>query len=261
MQFLAAVSLFISVYLAAFLGLGYAAAALGIAYFQWIALLSVAIATTVTVTIIEHGRWRLGFFVCKQFALREFGLGILFATALIVVCDGLILASGHLKHRPGSRFPWLEMVMVFLPAPFHEELAFRGYLFQKLRTWSRGAAIAISALMFAALHGRNIGISPLAVVNVFLAGVLLALAYERYERLWFPIGIHMAWNVVSGPVLGFPVSGFVARDTVLRTVSTGPAWISGGSFGIEASAWMGVVEVAGIYWLARAVRREMRSES
>ena len=219
------------------------------------------VATAATVAIIEHGRWRLGFFVPTQFAIREFAFGVLFATALIIACDGLIIVSGHLRHTAGNGFPWLEMLAVFLPAPFHEELLFRGYLFQKIRQSSRGAAIAISAFMFAVLHGKNIGISPLASVNVFLAGVLLALAYERYERLWFPIGIHMAWNVISGPMLGFPVSGFVARDTLLRTISSGPGWITGGSFGIEGSAWMGVVEAAGIYWLARAVRRATRSES
>jgi CAAX protease family protein len=260
MQLLAAISLFISVYLAALLGLGYTAAVLGLAYFQWIALLSVAVATAVTVAIIEHGRWRLGLLVSPQFAVREFVRGALLATSLIVICDGLILASGLMKHRFGTGFPWLDMLAIFLPAPFHEEILFRGYLFQKLRFWSRGAAIAISSFMFAVLHGSNIGISVLAIINVFLAGVLLALAYERYERLWFPIGIHMAWNLVSGPVLGFPVSGFVARDTVLGMISTGPAWITGGSFGIEGSAWMGVVEVAAIAWMQNAERRMKNAE-
>ena len=257
---LASISLFISLYLAVFLSLGYAAVALGVPYFQWIALISVAVSTAATVAIIEHGRWRLGFFVPPQFAIREFVFGALFATALIIACDGLMIVSGHLRQTTGSGFPWLEMLTVFLPAAFHEELAFRGYLFQKIRQSSRGAAIAISAFMFAVLHGKNIGISPLAVVNVFLAGVLLALAYERYERLWFPIGIHMAWNLVSGPMLGFPVSGFVASDTLLRTVSSGPAWITGGSFGIEGSAWMGVVEVAAIVWLLNAERRMKNAE-
>ena len=261
MSRLAAISLFISIYLAVFLGLGYTAAAIGVACFQWIALISVSLATAATIAIIERGRWSLGFFVPPHFAIREFVFGVLLATALILVCDGLIIVSGHLRHTAGSGFPLLEMLTIFLPAPFHEELAFRGYLFQKIRQSSRGAAIAISALMFALLHGKNISISPLAIVNVLLAGVLLALAYERYERLWFPIGIHMAWNVVSGPTLGYPVSGFVSRDTLLRTIASGPAWITGGGFGIEGSMWMGVVEIAGIYWLARAVRREMRSAS
>ena len=257
---LAAISLFVSVYLAVFLGLGIAVVALGVAAFQWIALISVIVATAATVAIVEQGRWRLGLFVPLQFAIREFVFGLLFAAALIVAGDGLIIVSGHLRHTAGNGFPWLQMLAVFLPAPFHEELLFRGYLFQKIRRWSRGAAMAISAFLFAVLHGKNIGISPLAVVNVFLAGVLLALAYERYERLWFPIGIHMAWNVISGPMLGFPVSGFVARDTLLRTISSGPGWITGGSFGIEGSAWMGVVEVAAIVWLLNAECRMKNAE-
>ena len=58
------------------------------------------------------------------------------------------------------------------------------------------------------------------MANLILAGVLLALAYERYERLWFPIGIHIAWNVASGPILGYDVSGYVPSQTVLRTIGT-----------------------------------------
>ena len=53
---LAAISLFVSVYLAVFLGLGYAVVALGVAAFQWIALSSVIVATAATVAIVEQGR-------------------------------------------------------------------------------------------------------------------------------------------------------------------------------------------------------------
>ena len=39
-------------------------------------------------------------------------------------------------------FPWIELASVYLPAVFHEELAFRGYLFQKLRSVNRIAGFA-----------------------------------------------------------------------------------------------------------------------
>lgn len=253
--------MFACTYLATFLSLGYAAVAAGVPFYQWVGLISVTVATAVTVAILERGRWRLGLFVRPTLAVRELLFGLLFAVILILACDALILLANGARHGPGSGFPWMELMTVFLPAAIHEELAFRGYLFQKLRQWRRGAAIILSAAVFAALHGWNIGVSPIALGNVFLAGVLLALSYERYARLWFPIGIHLAWNVLSGPILGYPVSGFVAGESVLRTTLSVPVWLTGGNFGIEGSVWMGVAELVGILFFMRSSKFEFRSKN
>ena len=94
--------------------------------------------------------------------------------------------------------------------------------------------------------------TPIAIANLLLAGVLLALAYERTRHLWLPIGIHLGWNVVSGPILGYDVSGYVAGATVLTAHAAGPVWITGGAFGIEGSVWMVVIETLAIVWLFRS---------
>ena len=166
-----------------------------------------------------------------------------------------MIVSTNLRHVRGGGLAGFELVAVFIPAAIHEELAFRGYLFQKMRMWNRRAAIGITSIVFAALHVGNRGITALAIANLLLAGVLLALAYERFERLWFPIGIHLAWNLLSGPILGFGVSGYAARTTLLRTVGSGAPWVTGGMFGIEGSVWMAVVEAGGIFLLSRGLRR------
>ena len=222
--------------------------------FQWIALISVSIATTVTIRIWERGRWNIGLIVRPRVALREFALGCGLALTLIAGCDALILLTTKLREARGDGLPLLDLIAVFVPAALHEELAFRGYVFQKIRRWNRIAAIVVSATVFAVLHANNIGVSPLAIANILLAGVFLALAYERFERLWFPIGIHFAWNVISGPLLGFPVSGLIPRHSLLRVTGSGSALVTGGAFGMEGSIWMGVVEVAGILWLMNELR-------
>jgi hypothetical protein len=81
------------------------------------------------------------------------------------------------------------------------------------------------------------------------------LAYERYQRLWFPIGIHFVWNVLSGPILGYGVSGYVAETAVFRTIGSGPLLVTGGAFGIEGSVWMAAAELGGIFWLARGLKK------
>jgi membrane protease YdiL (CAAX protease family) len=245
----------VSVYLATFIAVGYGAIAVGLPYHQWAALISAICATALTVRIIERGQWRLGIFVPPRIAAFDLLLGAALASVLILIADGLVIASSHLRQIPAGGFPALELLTVFLPAAVHEELAFRGYLFQKMRLWNRAGAIAITSFVFALLHTGNRGISALAMANLVLAGVLLALAYERYERLWFPIGIHLTWNVLSGPILGYGVSGYVAKSTLFRTMGAGPAWITGGAFGIEGSVWMALVEVGGIWWLMNGLKR------
>lgn len=75
----------------------------------------------------------------------------------------------------------------------------------------------------------------LPFVNTALAGVWLAVAYLRTRSLWFPLGIHWAWNWALGSVFGLPVSGIteIAPHPLLQGTDLGPAWLTGGSYGIE----------------------------
>jgi membrane protease YdiL (CAAX protease family) len=250
----AALSLFVAFYLAAFFVARFVAEAAGAFFNQWVALLSVIVATFATIAIFEHGGWNLGVFVPPRLVTRELLLGCAFAILLIGAADGLVLLTTRLHHVAGNGFPWIELIAVYLPAVFHEELLFRGYPFQKIWKSHRVAAILFSSVVFAALHAGNNAFSLLAMTNLFFAGILLALAYARYERLWFPIGIHLGWNLLSGPILGYNVSGYESSESVLRTAGRGSPWLTGGYFGIEGSVWIVIVELAGIGLLLRRRR-------
>ena len=253
-QAIAALSLFVAFYVATLFTGGYLSALVGLYFGQWITLFAVSVATIATVAILEGGHWRLGLFVAPRLAVLECLLGCGAAVLLIAAADGLVMLTTRLRHVAGNGFPWFELIAVYLPAVFHEELLFRGYPFQKLWRMNRLVAVAFTSIVFAALHGGNNAVSGLSMINLFLAGILLALAYARYERLWFPIGIHLAWNLLSGPILGYNVSGFVANETVFRTVGRGTPWLTGGLFGIEGSVWIGIVELAGVALLLRGIR-------
>lgn len=245
-------SFFGTVYLATFLIAAWLTTPL---LYQWDGLIAVSVATAATIMVSEGGRWRIGLAAPPLTAARELFLGAGVAVVLIGVSDVLIMASTDLRHVLGSGFPWSELLVVYLPAVFHEELLFRGYPYQKVRSFNRSGAIVFTASVFASAHGRNAGASPLAMVNLVLAGIMLALAYEVCQRLWLPIGIHAAWNLLSGPVLGYNVSGYISRRSVLEIQGGGPEWLTGGRFGIEASVWMVVVETAGIFVLNMMARR------
>jgi membrane protease YdiL (CAAX protease family) len=218
---------------------------------QWIGLIAVSTATLLTIGICEHGRWPLGLFVSPRLAAPEFLLGCLWGASIIGACVLLVLLSSNVREARGNGFPWLELATTFIPAAVHEELLFRGYPFQKLHRWHPRFAIVFVALVFAALHLSNDSVTALGLANVFLGGILLGLAYARYARLWFPIGLHLAWNLTTGPILGHEVSGYHGLQTILIERGTGSSWITGGDFGLEGSVWMTVVVLAAIVLMLR----------
>lgn len=247
MRVLAPLALFASVYLATFaIGLW-----LSVPNAFWIGLASVVVATTMSVAMWERGDWNLGLRVEPRHVFFELAAGLGLATILVGSADLLVVVSTGVWHGLGDGFPLEELLLVFAPAALHEELLFRGYAFQKLWRWRRGVAIVIMSLAFTVLHLGNYGITPVGLTNIFLGGVLLSLAYERYRRLWFPIGIHFGWNILSGPLLGHPVSGYVPEATVFTVVGDGPSVLTGGDFGIEGSIWMTVMEIVAIVLLSR----------
>lgn len=225
-------------------------------FVQWLGLVSVCAATALTVAIWDRGQWALGLFVPPRLAIPEFLGGSAFGAVLIAMCAALVVLSTNVFHTRGSGFPWQEVLAIYIPAAVHEELLFRGYAFQKLLRFHRGLALVFVALVFAALHMGNASVSWLGIANIFLGGILLGLAYERYGRLWFPIGLHLAWNVTSGPILGHEVSGYDSMATVFVERGSGPSWLTGGDFGIEGSFWMTLTELAAIAFLAIRTRRQ-----
>ena len=256
-RLIASLILFVFFYVATLLALAWTGAAIG----QSGALLAVVVATTATVGVVERWRWNLGLLIRPDIALRELLLGSAGGAALIGLCALLVTFTTDLRHLPGEGFPWIELVVVFVPAALHEELLFRGYVFQKLHQWNRAGAIGFVSAVFAVVHWGNANASGLGLMNIFLGGVLLSLAYERYCRLWFPIGIHLAWNLMTGPVLGHEVSGYESLRTVFVETGSGPVWLTGGEFGIEGSIWMTLVEMAAIAVLVRTGKGAATAET
>lgn len=117
-----------------------------------------------------------------------------------------------------------------------QEVLCRSYIFQAIRRRaSVTAAVAVTSVIFVLLHAAAIGDSFLAAVNLLAAGILLGIAYQLSGNLWLPISLHFAWNMLLGPVLGLSVSG-QALDIGHKLVEvTGPEWLTGGDFGVEAS--------------------------
>lgn len=131
----------------------------------------------------------------------------------------------------GGVLLWL---VLFIAVGFYEELFSRGYHLQNLEEglntfW----AVLLSSVFFGILHMSNPAASGVSTLGIMLAGVFLAFAYLRTRTLWLAVGLHLSWNFILGPVLGFPVSG-IETATLLSPQISGPEIWTGGEFGPEA---------------------------
>jgi len=188
---------------------------------------------------------------------RQFALGCAIGFVLVMLAAVPIAVWGNVSFR--TTFSSFNMVRasvvlgVLIAGALAEELMFRGYPFQRLvEGIGATGAIAVFSVLFGVVHLSNPGASVWGLINTVAIGVLLSVTYLRTRALWLPWGIHFAWNTVLGLVLGLPVSGLRLFNVAVHATATGPKWLTGGSYGIEASAPGALAIIAGliIVWKA-----------
>jgi membrane protease YdiL (CAAX protease family) len=180
-----------------------------------------------------HARW-----------LRDFFVGSIIGVASLALATGIAAVGGGLRFRAPDRGLLLQIghtlvfsAALFIIAALAEEALFRGYPLQTLaRAGLAWLGVLLTSVPFAAVHLRNPNVvQGFTFLNTALAGVWLAAAYLRTRSLWFPLGVHWSWNWALGSLFGLPVSGItnIAPHPLLHGVDLGPAWLTGGSYGIE----------------------------
>ena len=176
--------------------------------------------------------------------LRDLLVGSAIGIASLTVATAIATAGGGLTFTFSGRSTSLQVgetlvfsAMLFVLAALAEEALFRGY---PLQTLARARLVVLGVLVtsfgFAAIHLGNPNLHEmLPYLNLLLAGVWLAVAYVRTRSLWFPLGVHWAWNWALASLFGLPVSGIndLAPHSVLHGIDLGPTWLTGGNFGIE----------------------------
>ena len=185
----------------------------------------------------------------------ELGIGVAVGLGLVAAVVGLLLSLGYYRIAGANVFAVVFVALANDGAgAFVEEVVLRGIIFrvaeERLGTW---VALAVSVVLFAFLHlaGPNATVGSTLVVGVE-GGVLLSAAYVLTRRLWLAIGIHFGWDFSQDAIFGV---GKGAKGLVVGDLG-GPAWLSGGSAGIEGSV-VALVLCAGVgaYLIVRAARQ------
>jgi membrane protease YdiL (CAAX protease family) len=168
---------------------------------------------------------------------RDLGLGLAVAVAMLAIITIVNAVFGGISMlwtgSDATRVSLLVTPVVLILSAAQEELVFRGYplqiLMKSIGVWP---AIITMSSAFGLLHLRNPNATIIGAVNTMLAGLMLSIAYLKTRSLWLPYGLHLAWNVGLGFVLGYPLSG-IHIDSFWTTVAGGPKWLVGSEYGPE----------------------------
>lgn len=227
------------------------------ARFIWPEIASAAAVLLSYWAYLRHIEKRPATELSRHRALPEIGAGLLIGALMIAAEIGILYALGSYEitgmNAWSMKLTQPLAVMIFIGVI--EEVIGRGVIFRitedSLGSWR---AIAISALIFGLAHIPGEGAGVLAIGNTIVAGAFFAAAYMLTRRLWLCIGIHVAWNYTLGSIFSIAVSGNESTGLLIGKL-TGPEWLTGGSYGLEASVLTldTLVAVGGwFFWLAHA---------
>jgi membrane protease YdiL (CAAX protease family) len=203
---------------------------------------------------LEGLPWRSLGLTFHQGWVRDLSIGTAIGFIALAIAVGIATAAGGLSFTfIGTNMllaagrSLLTSGLLFFVAALAEEAAFRGY---PLQTMTRARLIwfgvLVTALPFALVHLWNPNVVPgVTFANTAIAGVWLAVAYLKTRSLWFPLGVHWGWNWALGSVFGLPISGIrFFSNPILRGHDSGPAWLTGGTYGIEGGVACTVAMIA-----------------
>lgn len=175
--------------------------------------------------------------------LKDLFFGLIFGTFSIIIAALIAYLFGGMQFEINRNSGFVPIgltlaatLSIFTVGAIAEELLFRGYLLQTLsRAKIFWVGLILTSFLFASAHNTNPGANIFTWTNTFFAGVWLAVSYYKTRNLWFPFGVHFAWNWVQGAFLGINVSGLseLASAPILRVTETGSKFIGGGDYGIE----------------------------
>jgi hypothetical protein len=214
---------------------------------------------------LEGLPWRSLGLTLHQNWLRDLLVGCVIGFIGLAVGVGVAAAAGGLRFTFGGAgvvLPILRSLagsaFLFFVAALAEEALFRGY---PLQTFSRARlawlGVLLTLVFFGYVHLSNPNATlGMTFVNTCLAGLWLGIGYLRTRSLWFVQGLHWSWNWALGAFFGLPVSGLnLVSHPLLKGNDLGPAWITGGTYGIEGgiAGTVALVVVTLFTWRTRLV--------
>lgn len=220
------------------------------------------IAVSALLVRLERHRMSWFGFSLGRGVLRLFGTGCLWGCAAVTLLlligwsCGYVRFGGAAEHGAHLWRYLLLWLAAMLVVGLDEELQFRGYALASLtRGLGFWPAAAVLSLAFAGAHVTKPMETAPDIINIVLLGLFTAYSVLRTGSLWFAIGFHAAFDFFALAFYGSPNTGnrgLPLAHHLLDTHIDGPAWLTGGAQGLEAS-WLLPALLLLMAWLLRRV--------
>lgn len=187
---------------------------------------------------------------------KDLIIGLILGIITISIVAIILLLVGNVKlvnpvNKPQISISLVYGLILFIFVGFGEEILGRAYIMSVLKqTRNKWLVLVVSALIFAALHLGNNGISILAFVNLFLVGMLFGYMFMKSKSVWMPIGYHITWNYFQGYIWGFEVSG-ININGLYKIENISNNIINGGTFGPEGGLIVTIITCLAFYFVYR----------
>jgi membrane protease YdiL (CAAX protease family) len=162
------------------------------------------------------------------------------AVALGMLLLGGMRINGLATTGSGLAFSALAWLGANVCVGVSEEFWYRSYFLQTLwKSLGFWPAATVIALIFAADHyfyktGENVW----DVITLVSLSLLMSYSVLKTGALWFAVGFHVAFDYMQLFVIGTPNGSQVPVGRLLDVTFSGPAWLTGGVLGTEASVLM-----------------------
>ena len=171
---------------------------------------------------------------------REAGSGLATGWAVALVCVLPMVVIGGIAtsvSAKSSAWGWLVADTAFFAlATLAEEVAFRGYAFQRFvhAVGPTGATLVFAAI-YAIVQALTPGSNHASFAVSIAITLLLSTAYLRTRALWVSWGLNFGWKASRALLFGLAVGGVSTHSPVVQGDPMGPFWLTGGAFGLDGS--------------------------
>ena len=190
-----------------------------------------------------------------RYTLRELGLGGGadravhglsggFALGVLLICleMAILLTMGQVSMAWRPLTPEIAGAMLWglllqAGVAFSEEITFRGYI--QTAAGRKGAlrGAAVSTVIFALLHLINTAYTPLSLLQLVMAGAILAFFRLGSDGLWLPVGFHLANNWTESCLWGYRAEEAAGMEPWLTTTAS------------RSTVWNGMESGSGLVYL------------
>ena len=200
--------------------------------------------------IEKRSLYSMGF--VRKNAFTDYLKGLLIGFVMFASAVLLAFISGTVKYNGFVLGNGLGLLIAFfigfIIQGMAEEVLTKGYFMVSVANrHSVLLAVISNSIIFSILHIFNFGISPLAVLNLFLFGFFTSVYMLKMNSIWGICAIHSMWNFAQGNIFGISVSGAKSQVSLFSfKLNSGAELINGGSFGLEGGLAVTVVLIISI---------------